>query len=231
MSTLNLNAMTEKLKLGYRSTLLQISHKLKKFQTEELLFYYDEVIEKEDTEPLALFRSLEYAGKLSWKDVSFLKEGLLKVRRLDLVKDLTEFEVNRNFALLLDLYGKMKQSSQWSYSSFESMIKVANHLTFLMRAISEDEYDVSDTINKFMEAGKEFKSVLNDFEEETERELSEPWSKLTLLFLVSGELITANMLKEAEHGGKPNAPDLCFTAAKKLSSRMFNLGMNWVSIT
>ena len=230
MSTLNLNAMTEKLKLGYRSALLQISHKLKKFQTEELLFYYDEVIEKEDSEPLALFRSLEYAGKLSWKDVSFLKEGLLLVQRLDLAKDLTEFEVNRNFAVLLHLYGKMRQSSQWSYSSFESVVKVANHLTFLMMAISEDEYDVSDTIKKFMETGKEL-SVLNDFEEETERELSEPWSKLTLLFLVSGELITANMLKEAEHGGKPNAPDLCFTAAKKLSSRMFNLGMNWVSIT
>ena len=230
MSTLNLDAMTEKLKLEYRSALLQISYELEKVQTKALLFYYDKVIE-EDNEPLALFRSLEYAGKLSWKDVSFLKEGLLKVRRFDLVKDLTEFEVNRNFALLLDLYGKMRQSSQWSYSSFESMVKVANHLTFLMRAISEDEYDVSDTINKFMEAGKEFKSVLNDLEEETERQLSEPWSKLTLLFLVSGELITSNMLKEAEHGGKPNAPDLCFTAAKKLSSRMFNLGMNWVRIT
>ena len=230
MSTLNLNAMTEKLKLEYRSALLQISYELEKVQTKALLFYYDKVIE-EDNEPLALFRSLEYAGKLSWKDVSFLKEGLLKVRRLDLVKDLTEFEVNRNFALLLDLYGKMRQSSQWSYSSYESMVKVANHLTFLMRAICEDEFDVSDTINKFMEAGKEFKSVLNDLEEETERQLSEPWSKLTLLFLVSGELITANMLQEAEHGGKPNAPDLCFTAAKKLSSRMFNLGMNWVSIT
>ena len=230
MSTLNLDAMTEKLKLEYRSALLQISYELEKVQTKALLFYYDKVIE-EDNEPLALFRSLEYAGKLSWKDVSFLKEGLLKVRRFDLVKDLTEFEVNRNFALLLDLYGKMRQSSQWSYSSFESMVKVANHLTFLMRSISEDEYDVSDTINKFMEAGKEFKSVLNDLEEETERQLSEPWSKLTLLFLVSGELITANMLKEAEHGGKPNAPDLCFTAAKKLSSRMFNLGMNWVRIT
>ena len=230
MSTLNLDAMTEKLKLEYRSALLQISYELEKVQTKALLFYYDKVIE-EDNEPLALFRSLEYAGKLSWKDVSFLKEGLLKVRRFDLAKDLTEFEVNRNFALLLDLYGKMRQSSQWSYSSFESMVKVANHLTFLMRSISEDEYDVSDTINKFMEAGKEFKSVLNDLEEETERQLSEPWSKLTLLFLVSGELITSNMLKEAEHGGKPNAPDLCFTAAKKLSSRMFNLGMNWVRIT
>ena len=230
MSTLNLDAMTEKLKLEYRSALLQISYELEKVQTKALLFYYDKVIE-EDNEPLALFRSLEYAGKLSWKDVSFLKEGLLKVRRFDLVKDLTEFEVNRNFALLLDLYGKMRQSSQWSYSSFESMVKVANHLTFLMRAISEDEYDVSDTIKKFMETGKEFKSVLNDLEEETERQLSEPWSKLTLLFLVSGELITSNMLKEAEHGGKPNAPDLCFTAAKKLSSRMFNLGMNWVRIT
>ena len=230
MSTLNLNAMTEKLKLEYRSALLQISYELEKVQTKALLFYYDKVIE-EDNEPLALFRSLEYAGKLSWKDVSFLKEGLLKVRRFDLVKDLTEFEVNRNFALLLDLYGKMRQSSQWSYSSYESMVKVANHLTFLMRAISEDEYDVSDTIKKFMETGKEFKSVLNDLEEETERQLSEPWSKLTLLFLVSGELITSNMLKEAEHGGKPNAPDLCFTAAKKLSSRMFNLGMNWVRIT
>lgn len=92
MSTLNLNAMTEKLKLEYRSALLQISYELEKVKTKALLFYYDKVIE-EDNEPFALFRSLEYAGKLSWKDVSFLKEGLLKVRRLDLVKDLTEFEI------------------------------------------------------------------------------------------------------------------------------------------
>ena len=223
--------MTERLKLGYRSALLQISYKLKKGETEELLFYYDEVIKREVTEPLPLFKSLDKAGKLSWNDLSFLKDGLISVQRLDLAKDLTEFEVNRNFAVLLHLYGNMKQSSQWPYSFFESVVKVANHLTFLMRAICEDEYDVSDTIKKFMETGKEFKSVLNDLEEETERQLSEPWSKLTLLFLVSGELITANMLKEAEHGGKPNAPDLCFTAAKKLSSRMFNLGMNWVRIT
>ena len=110
------------------------------------------------------------------------------------------------------------------------MVKVAHNLTFLMGAICEDEYDVSDTIKKLMETGKEFKSVLNDLEEETERELSEPWSKLTWLFLVSGELIAANMVKEGEHGGKPNARDLCFTAARKLSSRMFKLG-NWVRIT
>lgn len=74
--------MTEKLKLWYRSALLQISYKLKKGETEELLFYYDEVIKREVTELLPLFKSLEKAGKLSWNDLSFLKDGLIAVQRL-----------------------------------------------------------------------------------------------------------------------------------------------------
>ena len=59
------------------------------------------------------------------------RKDCLNFKDLDLVNDLTELEVERNFAVLLDLYGKMRLSSQWSYSSFEPMVKVAN-LKFLM---------------------------------------------------------------------------------------------------
>ena len=65
------------------------------------------------------------------------RKDCLNFKDLDLVNDLTELEVERNFAVLLDLYGKMRLSSQWSYSSFEPMVKVAN-LKLLMGAICED---------------------------------------------------------------------------------------------
>ena len=53
--------------------------------------------------------SLEYAGKISWRDVSFLKEGLLEVKTSDLADKLTEFEVMRNLTVLLDFYARKKQ--------------------------------------------------------------------------------------------------------------------------
>ena len=84
---------------------LQIAHNLETFQQGELRFYYDGIIiksMKEDNGTLNILSSLENAGKISWKDIRFLKEGLLEVRRLDLVKTLTEFEIKKDLTLLLD---------------------------------------------------------------------------------------------------------------------------------
>ena len=90
------------------------------------------------------------------------------------------------------------------------MVKVAHNLTFLMGAICEDEYDVSDTIKKLMETGKEFKSVLNDLEEETERELSEPWSKPDLVVLSFWRINRRKHVKRRGTWWKAKRPRLVF---------------------
>ena len=69
--------------------------------------------------------------------------------------------------------------------------------------------------------------VLVDFEEETERELSDPWSKLTLLVVIAGEIV-AEALANEERRRKTNVIKLCSTLADKLCFRMIKLG-SWVS--
>jgi len=51
-----------------------------------------------------LFRSLEHEGKISWEDVTFLKELMRTMQRLDVVKKLTRFELKRDLTILLDFY-------------------------------------------------------------------------------------------------------------------------------
>ena len=83
-----------------------------------------------DPGALIIMSSLEYAGKISWRDVSFLKEGLLEVKTSDLADKLTEFEVMRNLTVLLDFYARKKQGISESScgSTLDSVEKVAGYL-------------------------------------------------------------------------------------------------------
>ena len=222
--------MAEKLKLAYKSSLLQIAHNLEAFQEEELRFYYDGIIMKSmkgDNGTLNIFRSLENAGKITWEDVRFLKEGLLEVRRLDLAKTLMAFETKRDLTILLDFYAKRRHGLESSshFHASESVAKIAECLVILITEINNDRFDVSDIVKKLLESRKAFKKVLVDFEEEIERELSDSWSKLTLLVVIAGEIIA---VADEERRGKLNAMEMCFTVADELCFRMLKLG-SWVS--
>ena len=129
MSSQTNNTTTENLQRAYKSILLQIARNLEKDQQEELRFIFRELIRREPG-ALIIMSSLEYAGKISWSDVSFLKEGLLEVERSDLAEKLTEFEVMRNLTVLLDFYARKKQGiSESSCSSpLDSVEKVAGYL-------------------------------------------------------------------------------------------------------
>ena len=92
MSSQTNNTIIEYLQRACRTVLLQIVHSLEKDQQGELRFIFGDFIRRE-SDALIIMSSLEYAGKISWSDVSFLKEGLLEVKRSDLAEKLTEFEV------------------------------------------------------------------------------------------------------------------------------------------
>ena len=107
MSSQTNNTTIENLQRAYKTVLLQIARNLEKDQQEELRFIFRELIRREPG-ALIIMSSLEYAGKISWRDVSFLKEGLLEVKTSDLADKLTEFEVMRNLTVPLDFYARKK---------------------------------------------------------------------------------------------------------------------------
>ena len=229
MSSQTLDSRTDKLRQGYAAVLLQIVRNLEKEQQDELRFYCKEYITNRDSGALSIVCSLENAGKLSWKDVRFLKKALRAVQRLDLCKTLTEFEIKRDIIILLDFYARKKQGSEsfcFRHVS-ERVEKVAGYLVTLMTKLVQDRVDVSNAVRSLVEPRKGIRNVLVEFEEEIERELSDPWSKLTFLVVIAGEIAAIALVNE-EHLQKPEILKLFSTAADELCFRMVKIG-SWVS--
>ena len=89
-SQTNFDTITEELQQDYAALLLQIVQELEQDRVEELRLYCTAagLIPKEITGAVNIIFELERIGKISWKNVSFLKESLNRVFRLDLVKTL-----------------------------------------------------------------------------------------------------------------------------------------------
>ena len=75
---------------------------------EELQFLCAGLVPRRVKRVLTLFRSLEDAGKMSWVDVTILKECLHDVGREDLVVKLTAFDIKRDLSILLNFYEKKR---------------------------------------------------------------------------------------------------------------------------
>ena len=225
------NTIIEYLQRDCRTVLLQIVHSLEKDQQEELRFIFGELIRKEPG-ALIIISSLEYAGKISWSDVSFLKEGLVEVKRLDLAQKLTEFEVMRNLTVLLDFYARKRQGiSESSCSSpLDSVEKVAGYLLMITREVFQDGFDVSERVRSLLgESREDIKNLMLVFKDNCDQELSDPWSKLTLLIVISGEIFAVALANE-EHHQKQEVMKLLYTVAEDLCSRITKLPKgSWVS--
>lgn len=220
--------LTDELQRIYKAVLLQIVHKLENHQKEELRFYCTEFISTGDTEVLNILRSLQNAGKISWEDISYLKEGLRVVQRMDLVKTLTAFEVKRDVTILLDFYARKRQGSEsFSRHAFEKVEQIAGYLAIIMTEKAQERFDVGNTVRSLLEPKKGIRKVLVEFEGEIKRELSDPWSKLTFLVVIAGEIAAASLANE-EHRQKLEPLKMCSTAADELCWRIMELG-SWVS--
>ena len=227
MSSQTLDTITNKLRRACKAVLLKIARDLEIDQREGLRFYYGEIVMKEDTGALNILRSLEFSGKISWQDLSFLKEGLRVVERLDLVKILTEFEIKRDLTVFLDMYARKRQGLELSCRS-TSVEQAAECLVKIMTEGLARE----SNIGSLMEPRKSIKKVLGDFEEEiehAEHERLNSWNKLTLLVVIAGEIV-AEALANEEHRQKTEVMELCLSAADELCYRMLQLKQgSWVS--
>lgn len=225
MSIQTFNKLISELQQAYTAVLLQIVHDLEKDQQEELRFCYRKIIPGETSGTLNILRSLENAVKISWIDMRSLKDGLRIIGRLDLVDTLTAFEIKRDLAILLDLYATKRQGSEMG--SRRSSVKVlAEYLVKITTDLFRDTRFDQQSLTSLMESGKSVTKVLNNFEVEIERTLSDPWSKLSLLVVIAGEVIAkaSTNIENCHDGRKPEASNLCLTAADKLCSRMKKLG-------
>ena len=236
MSPHTLDALIDELQQFYKAVLLQISHKLENNQKEELRFYCSDVIvAKEDTRALNILLSLQDTGKVSWKDVCFLKEGLCVIQRIDLVNTLTAFEVTRNLIVLLDFYArKSLDSESHDRRAFQSVETMAGYLMLAMADVARS-FNVHGAVEAMLQSrmGSGMKKILVDLEEEIDRQMSDPWSKMAFLVVITGEMIAVTLATDEErterHQKEETLIKFCFTAADKLSSRMIKLG-SWVSL-
>ena len=230
MSSQTLTTLTDELRESYKSVLLNLSHNLTIKQQGELRFYCTELITEDDSGNLGIFRSLENAGKISWENVSFLKKGLLAMLREDLCKTLTLFEIKRDLIILLDLYARKKCGEDCGHA-FHSVGKVADILVTLTNQIAgehDETYDAGIAVESLVKSTKNLRKVLIAFEEVVVRELMDPWSRLTFLIVIAGEIVAVALAKN-DNRYKTEALKLCCNGAEELSSRMINLG-SWVSL-
>ena len=228
-SRTNYYTTIEKLQRAFKAVLLQIVHSLETDQREELSFLFNEFISTtKPDDALNIMSSLENAGKISWSDVSFLKEGLEEVKRLDLVEKLTVFEVKRNLIVLLDFYARKRQEMESCCQSVPDPVeRVAGYLLKITREVFEDGFDVSERVRSLLvESREDIKNLLLVLKDKCDQKLSDPWSKLTLCIVISGEIVVA--LANHEEPQQQEVMKLLSTAAEDLCSRILEVG-NWVS--
>lgn len=217
------STLTDRIRLDYNAMLIYISFNLDENNQIQLRQYFHGLIPVDITAILELLRALEYNKNISWQDVNLLKEAMRVIRRLDLVKKLTEYECKRDLMLLLDFYARRIVSLD-SYCCTVPVKKVAGQLERLME-IARDRINFK-IISLTADSAKEIRKVLLNFQEVIDcRELEFSWNEFTMLVVIAGEVIAVAYSNEEQL--EESVLELCSTAAEELCSRMVELG-SWV---
>lgn len=230
MSSKTQNTIADELEKAYKAALLQIVDNLENDQQGKLQFYYEGLIPSGTNGALNILRSLESVGEISWTDVGSLKKVLDVLRRRDLIKVLKEFETRRDLTLFLDDYARKRQGSESRcYQSTSSIEPFANHLVKVTTEIFTDGL-TNSKVRSLMKSRKNVREVLFDFEEQMEKkQVVNPWSKLTLLVVIAGEVVAEVFMMPAIDEERQTEPKevlkICFEFCY---NRLMKLG-NWVS--
>ena len=135
-------------------------------------------------------RSLEHSGKISWDNVNFLIEVLSPIKRLDLAKRLTKSEVRRDLTILQHFYARNRLELD-PVNVFPLMKTTARHL---LTIFTENENErcrfYAARMRSLVESNKNIHQVFED-DIDVRSGVNSPWSKLTMLVIISGEVIAA----------------------------------------
>ena len=136
-------------------------------------------------------RSLEHSGKISWDNVNFLIEVLSPIKRLDLAKRLTKSEVRRDLTILLHFYARNRLELDQLVNVFPLTKTTARHL---LTTFTENENErcrfYAARMRSLAESKKNIHQVFED-DIGVRSGVNSPWSKLTMLVIISGEIIVA----------------------------------------
>jgi len=213
--------MTDRLQQIYRAVLVQISRNLNKEQCKELQFLCTGLVPRRVKGVLTLFCSLEEATKISWIDVTFLKECLHDVGREDLVVKLTAFQMKRDLSILLNFYVKKRHGLDSFHQS--SATNAADHLVQLMEGFQR-RVDVRGMLRS---SGKNPKDLWLHFVKECSPRII-TWGTFSMLVAIAGEIIAVS---SSFCGERPEeAMEMCITLADELCHPMLKLG-TWVCLT
>ena len=226
MSSRTLNTIPSEIQKDYKAALLHLIDNLEDDEQQKLQFYYEGRIPRGIDGALNILRSLEDAGEISWTDVSSLKKGLCAIQRLDLIEILTAFETERDLTLFLVDYAKKRQGSEpRSYQSASSIELLAKHLVKVTKGIFP-----GSKVRSLVKSRKNVREVLFDFEEQiVKKQFINPWSKLTFLVVIAGEVVAEVFMMSAIDEERQTDPKevlrICF---KFCHTRLMKLG-SWVS--
>ena len=210
--------MTDRLRHIYRAVLVQIARDLDTEQCKELQFLCAGLVPRRVKGALPLFRSLEDAAKMSWVDVTFLKECLHDVGREDLVVKLTTFQIKRDLSILLNFY--VKKRNGLPPFCLSSATNAAEFLVQLMEGF-QGRVNVGVMLRC---SGKNPKDLWLHFVNECGPLQRMTWGKLSMLVAVAGEIIAASSYFSEQ---QEEAMKMCIALADQLCHPMLHLG-TWV---
>lgn len=214
----------ELMKTKFKCKMINMSSKLREDDLRKLRYYLEGIIPINNcSDSMDILRLLEHEARISWDNINFVKEAMGSIPRLDLVEDLTKYEVKRNLTLLLDFYAKSNLGLDSNFCDNKlGMNMVASRLRKIMDSARESVKirDICSTV----ESSRDLKKVLMALEEKMDEEPS--WDDFTMLVIFAGEIIT---IASADEEQQESLLDLCTTAADELCSRMKAPG-TWVRL-
>ena len=225
MSSQTPNNIIDELRRTYNAALLPIVYGLRHHEQEELQRYYKGFIPNGIDGTLGILSSLEDAGKISWTNVSWLKDGLREIQRSDLAETLTAFETQRDLTLFLDVYARKRhglESRRYKAASSKIIELLARNLMEVTTGVFTDGFETSK-VRSLMESKENVRELMFDFEEKIEKKTLNAWSKLTLLVVIAGEIVAEVI--DAECQPETEVLKLC---SNFCCDRLKKLG-NWVS--
>lgn len=208
--------MTNKLQFDYRAVLVQTVRDLDEEQRRQLFFLCRDPRRVLDV--WELLTLLEDSAKISWIDVSFLKNCLHIVGRKDLVVALTKFEMKRELSILLNFYVKEKNGLHPFYPS--SATVAAFHLVRLMERFPGRE----DLTGMMRSSDKKAEDLWLQFLSATPRTSRMTWGKFSMLVAIAGEIIAKTSLDHYARSSDEAIMEMCITLADKLSTILVELG-------
>ena len=226
MPSATTETLTDQLRRDYSYVLFQISQNLGREYTNKFRrLCTGHISNTNTTEITSMFHCFEHEGLISWKDINYLKDLMRKIRRFDIEREVTEFEIKRDLKILLDFYARKRQGQDLSCCS-QNVRRVAGYLTKLTDKV-RDRVDITNIISS-VKSSKDIRNVLVEFEEEMDcRKQKFSWDpdEFMMLVVIAGELLAIALASETR---SDPVMELYSTAADELCLRIMELKGNWV---